>query len=147
GSTAAPATPAFEGDWPALARAVTAALPRAGLIGQFMSQSELLGAQGLNFRLRVPVKPLAEPSLLAKVRDAMTRYFGSPVQIQVEVGSVQGTTAAAVQHQEQAQAQAQARADIESDTFVQSLIQGFEGTILPGSIEPLANDSSGEPRT
>ena len=147
GSTAAPATPAFEGDWPALARAVTAALPRAGLIGQFMSQSELLGAQGLNFRLRVPVKPLAEPSLLAKVRDAMTRYFGSPVQIQVEVGSVQGTTAAAVQHQEQAQAQAQARADIESDTFVQSLIQGFEGTILPGSIEPLSNDSSGEPRT
>lgn len=138
---------AFDGDWPALARAVTASLPRAGLIGQFMSQSELLGAQGLSFRLRVPVKPLAEPSLLAKVRDAMTRYFGSPVQIQVEVGSVQGTTAAAVQHQEQAQAQAQARADIESDTFVQSLLQGFEGTILPGSIEPLAHDSSGEPRT
>jgi len=112
-----------------------------------MSQSELLGAQGLSFSLRVPVKPLAEPSLLAKVRDAMGRYFGSPVQIQVEVGSVQGTTAAAVQHQEQAQAQAQARADIESDTFVQSLLQGFEGTILPGSIEPLAHDSSGEPRT
>ncbi|MFZ9408006.1 MAG: DNA polymerase III subunit gamma/tau, partial [Burkholderiaceae bacterium] len=136
----------FDGDWPALARTVTASLPRAGLIGQFMAQSELLEARGLNFRVRVPVKPLAEPGLLGKVREALMRHFGAPVQIQVEVGAVQGTTAAAVRNQEQAQAHAQARADIESDTFVQSLIEGFEGTILPGSIEPVPPDPSGEPR-
>ena len=111
-----------------------------------MAQSELLEARGLNFRVRVPVKPLAEPGLLGKVREALMRHFGAPVQIQVEVGAVQGTTAAAVRNQEQAQAHAQALADIESDTFVQSLIEGFEGTILPGSIEPVPPDPSGEPR-
>jgi DNA polymerase-3 subunit gamma/tau len=112
-----------------------------------MAQSELLEARGLHFRLRVPVKPLAEPGLLGKVREALSRHFGAPVQIQVDVGAVQGSTAAAVMHQEQVQAHAQARADIQSDSFVQSLIEGFEGTILPGSIEPLSPDSSGEHRS
>jgi DNA polymerase-3 subunit gamma/tau len=143
-AAAALAGVAFNGDWPGLARALTASMPRAGLVGQFMAQSELLSAQGLSFQVRVPVKPLAEPGLVGKVKDALTRYLGAPVQIRVEVGAVQGTTAAAVIHQEQAQAQAQARADIEQDDFVQSLIQGFDATILPGSIQPLASDSSGE---
>lgn len=127
----------FDGDWPALAAAVNARLGRAGLVGQFMTQSELLGWDGEAFSLRVPVRPLAEPGLVAKVRDVLTTQFGRPVLIKVEVGAVRGSTAASVRSQEQAQAHAEARAHIEGDDFVKTLLSGFDGTILPESIQPL----------
>jgi hypothetical protein len=39
---------------------------------------------------------------------------------------------------EQAEAQAEAQSTIESDPFVKTLLTGFDGTILPDSIQPLA---------
>jgi hypothetical protein len=53
------------------------------------------------------------------------------------VGVVRGTTAAAVRTREQEQVQAHARARIEGDEFVQTLISGFDGTIVPDSIQPI----------
>jgi DNA polymerase-3 subunit gamma/tau len=138
---AAPIT--FDGDWPALAAAVNARMGRAGLVGQFMTQSELLRADPDGFTLRVPVKPLAEPALVGKVREVLAGHFGRSVALRVEVGAVQGTTAAAVRTREQAQAHAQARATIEGDDFVKTLLSGFDGTILPDSIRPLGQP--GEP--
>ena len=55
----------------------------------------------------------------------------------VEVGQVRGTTVAAVRSREQAQALEQAQATIEGDAFVQTLISGFDGTIVPESIQPI----------
>ncbi|MEZ5727564.1 MAG: DNA polymerase III subunit gamma/tau [Burkholderiaceae bacterium] len=69
-TTASPAAGAaveFDGDWPALARR----LPLGGLAAQFMRQSELLGFADDVFRLRVPIRPLAEPGLVAKIRDVL----------------------------------------------------------------------------
>lgn len=134
---AAVAAAAFDGDWPALAARINARLGRAGLIGQFMTQSELLGWEGLEFRLRVPVKPLAEAALQAKVREVLSSHFGGPVTLKVDVGAVQGATAAAVRTREQAQAQSEARAAIEGDDFVKTLLAGFDGTIVPDSIRPI----------
>ncbi len=136
-STAQPPE-SFDGNWPALAASVNARLGRAGLVGQFMTQSELLGWDPDSFMVRVPVKPLAEPGLVTKVRDVLTSHLGRPVAIKVEVGAVRGTTAAAVRTREQEQVQAQARARIEGDDFVQTLITGFDGTIVPDSIQPIA---------
>ncbi len=136
-STAKPSE-SFDGNWPALAASVNARLGRAGLVGQFMTQSELLGWDPDSFTVRVPVKPLAEPGLVTKVRDVLTSHLGRPVAIKVEVGAVRGTTAAAVRTREQEQVQAQARARIEGDDFVQTLITGFDGTIVPDSIQPIA---------
>jgi len=130
-------TQSFDGNWPALAAAVNARLGRAGLVGQFMTQSELLAWDADAFTIRVPVKPLAEPGLVAKVRDVLASHLGRPVAIKVEVGVVRGTTAAAVRTREQEQVQAQARARIEGDEFVQTLISGFDGTIVPDSIQPI----------
>jgi len=138
-SSAAATTP-FDGDWTSLAAAVTAGLQgRAGLVGQFMQQSELLGFDAATdtFSLRVPVKPLAEPALLGKVRERLAQHFGRPMKVAVDVGTVRGTTVAAVRNREQAQANAQAHATIEGDTFVQTLLTSFDGTILPESIQPL----------
>jgi DNA polymerase-3 subunit gamma/tau len=116
---------------------VTGRLGRPGLVGQFMHQSELLAHDGDGFSLRVPVRPLAEPALLGKVRDALATHFGRPVRLEVQVGQVRGTTVAAVRSREQAEAHAQAQATIEGDAFVQSLLTGFDATILPESIQPL----------
>jgi DNA polymerase III subunit gamma/tau len=137
---AAAATTPFDGDWTSLAAAVTAGLQgRAGLVGQFMQQSELLGFDAATdtFSLRVPVRPLAEPALLGKVRERLAQHFGRPMKVAVEIGTVRGTTVAAVRNREQAQANAQAHANIEGDAFVQTLLTSFDGTILPESIQPL----------
>jgi DNA polymerase-3 subunit gamma/tau len=128
---------AFSGDWAALAAEVVARLGRPGLIGQFMQQSELLGHDADGFSLRVPVKPLAEPALLAKVREVLAAVFGRPVRLAVEVGPVRGTTVAQVRSREQSEALAQAQAHIAGDAFVQTLLTGFEGTIVPDSIRPV----------
>jgi DNA polymerase-3 subunit gamma/tau len=128
---------AFDGDWPGLAAAVVARLGRPGLVGQFMQQSELLAHDADGFTVRVPVRPLAEPALLAKVRDVLAAQFGRPVRLVAEVGAVRGTTVAAVRSREQADALAQAQAVIEGDAFVQTLISGFGGTIVPESIQPI----------
>lgn len=140
-ATASPATASppidFDGDWPGLAAAVVARLGRPGLVGQFMQQSELVGHDADGFNLRVPVRPLAEPALLAKVGDVLAERFGRRVRLAVEVGQVRGTTVAAVRSREQAEAMARAQADIEGDAFVQTLINGFEGTIVPESIQPI----------
>jgi DNA polymerase-3 subunit gamma/tau len=143
---AAAATTAFDGDWTSLAAAVTAGLQgRAGLVGQFMQQSELLGFDAATdtFSLRVPVRPLAEPALIGKVRERLAHHFGRPMKVAVDVGTVRGTTVAAVRNREQAQANAQAHANIEGDAFVQTLLTSFDGTILPESIQPLR--PTGEP--
>jgi DNA polymerase-3 subunit gamma/tau len=103
-----------------------------------MTQSELISLQGNVFSLRVPVRPLAEPALVGKVRDMLTTHFGCPVTLKVDVGAVRGPTVAAVISREQAEAQAEAQSTIESDPFVKTLLTGFDGTILPDSIQPLA---------
>ncbi|MFZ4756711.1 MAG: DNA polymerase III subunit gamma/tau [Burkholderiaceae bacterium] len=134
-----PAGPAldFDGDWTALAATVVARLGRPGLVGQFMHQSELVAHDADGFTVRVPVRPLAEPALLTKVRDVLATHFGRPVRITVEVGAVRGTTVAAVRSREQAEALAQAQSTLEGDTFVRTLIDSFDGTIVPDSIQPI----------
>jgi DNA polymerase-3 subunit gamma/tau len=141
-AASAPPPLAFDGDWPGLAATVVARLGRPGLVGQFMQQSELLSHDADGFTLRVPVKPLAEPALLVKVRDVLAAHFGRPARLTVEVGQVRGTTVAAVRSREQAEALAQAQAVIEGDAFVQTLISGFDGTIVPESIQPIAPTGS-----
>jgi DNA polymerase III subunit gamma/tau len=131
---------AFHGDWTALA----ASLSSSGLIGQFMHQSELLEHAGGQFRVRVPIKQMAEPSIVAKVRDALSQHLGHPVRLAVEVGAVKGETAASVRTQQEADTQARARADIEGDAFVRTLLTDFDGTIIPDSVKPVG--SNGESR-
>jgi DNA polymerase-3 subunit gamma/tau len=123
----------FDGDWTALASSV----PVSGFARQFMQQSELLEHDGLSLRVRVPIKPLAEPTTVNKVREALSAWFGAPVRIAVEVGAVGSTTAAAVASQQKSQRLEQARAALEADPFVQTLLTDFGGRIVPDSVRPL----------
>ena len=141
---AAPAAAAgFDGDWPALA----GRLRLGGFAAQFLQQSELLSRDGWHFTVRVPIKPLAEPMTVNRVREALSAHFGQPVRLTVEVGAVAGETAAAAASAKQAELNAQAQAAIEEDPFVRSLIDDFGGTIVPGSVRPVRNDETpGESR-
>ena len=124
----------FDGDWPGLARQLGA----SGLIGQFLQQSELLEVGADALRLRVPIRPLAEPATVARVRDLLSQHFGKPVRVQVEVGAVAGVTAARVVEQERGERLEAARESLESDPFVQSLLSELGGRILPDSVVPLS---------
>ncbi|ODS97455.1 MAG: DNA polymerase III, subunit gamma and tau [Lautropia sp. SCN 69-89] len=123
----------FDGDWPGLA----ARLQVGGFVQQFMQQSELIEADGLRFRVRVPIRPLAEPGTVKRVRAALGAHFGAPVRLDVEVGRVGGDTAAAASARERGERQAQAQAAIDADPFVRTLIEDFDGSIVPGSVRPI----------
>jgi DNA polymerase-3 subunit gamma/tau len=136
----APAPIVFDGGWPGLA----ARLGLRGLVGQFMEQSELVEYDADGFDVRVPVRPLAEPALVGKVRDALCGHFGRPVRLTVQVGAVRGPTVAAERSRDQAAAMANAQATLQDDTFVRTLLTGFDGTILPDSVRPVG--PNGDPR-
>jgi DNA polymerase III subunit gamma/tau len=127
----------FDGDWPNLARQ----LRLIGFAQQFMQQSQLVSCEsndpGYTFKVKVPIKILAEFANVNKVKDALTNYFGQPVRVVAEVGTVETGTAAHVVASEKAEAQASAEAAIENDSFVQGLQKEFGATIVPGSIAPL----------
>ncbi|HLS56612.1 MAG TPA: DNA polymerase III subunit gamma/tau [Zeimonas sp.] len=132
----------FDGDWPALA----AQLRVGGFVQQFMHQSELIEADGLRFRVRVPVRLLAEPSTVNRVREALGAHFGAPVRLEVELGRVGSATVAAASERARAERQARAQASIETDPFVRTLIDEFGGAIVPGSVRPIGDraPTSGE---
>lgn len=123
----------FDGDWPALARRLAA----TGLLGQFLQQSELLASDREGFRVRVPIRPLAEAATVTRVRELLSQHFGRPVRLQVEVGAVAGVTAARVVAQERGELLDAARESLESDPFVRSLLSDLGGRILPDSVVPV----------
>jgi DNA polymerase-3 subunit gamma/tau len=131
----------FDGNWPALVSEVRA----GGMAAQFLQQSELLDHEALHFRLRVPMRALAEAATVKRAREVLAAHFGREVRLSVEVGAIAGPTAAALASQRRAEEQADARAAIEADPFVQTLLNEFGGTIVPGSVRPAAgNRPSGE---
>jgi len=123
----------FDGDWPALAERLTV----GGLAQQVLLQSELLEFDARSFRIRVPIRQLADAGVVAKVREALSAHVGAPVVLNVDVGPVTGPTASSVAQQRQAERLARARDAIDDDPFVQSLIADFGARVLPESIRPI----------
>jgi DNA polymerase III subunit gamma/tau len=125
----------FDGDWPS----VVARVRVGGMAAQCLQQSVLLGFAGSHFRIRVPIRALAEPATVNRAREALSVHFGQAIRLTVEVGAVDGPTAASLAGEAQAERQAQATRSIESDPFVRTLIEDFDGRIVPGSIRPSVN--------
>ena len=127
----------FDGDWSGL----TARLPAGGASRQFLQQSELLAVEGNLFRLRVPIKQLMDPPIVARVTDILSKWFDAPVRLSVTQGNTGDETAAAKASQVRQQRQSEATDSINSDPFVRELIDGFGATIVPDSIKPLEGDA------
>jgi DNA polymerase-3 subunit gamma/tau len=137
GSVSGAAPDFFDGDWPGLARRLVA----TGLLGQFLQQSELLSVDQDGFRVRVPIRPLAEAGTVGRVRDVLSQHFGRPIRLQVEVGAMAGVTAAQVVEQERGERLEAARESLESDPFVRSLLSDLGGRILPDSVLPVSGSA------
>ena len=108
-----------------------------GFAQQLLEQSELVSCEGLAFKLRVPIRQLADAGNVNKVRDGLSSFFGAPVRLSVEVGAVGGGTAAQVAQEQRSQRLDEARVSLERDPFVRSLIDDLGGRIVPDSIRPV----------
>jgi DNA polymerase-3 subunit gamma/tau len=72
-----------------------------------------------------------------KVQQALSEYFGRPLQVRIDLEDVGGDTpAAAAQRRRQAR-QEQAVASVEQDEFVREVIEQFDATLIESSIKPL----------
>jgi len=124
-------TPTGPIDWPNL----VSRLAVTGMTRELAAGSELIGAEGDVFRLRVAVKALAEAGTVERLRAALTNALGRPVRVNIEVGET-GDTAAARAARARSEKQKRAEQSIYSDPFVQQLIENFGATVDPSSIKP-----------
>jgi DNA polymerase III subunit gamma/tau len=129
-----PASRAVAGaDWPAFA----AQLTLAGLARELAHRSELIVNEGDHFRLRVPIKSLAEAGTVERLRAAIAEHLGRPARVSVEVGMPpQNATAAGQAEQARAERQKRAEEAIYADPFVREVIENFGAEVDPRSIRP-----------
>jgi len=119
--------------WPELVQK----LKLAGMPRELALRSELVSREADHFRLRVPVKTLLESGNEARLRAALTEYFGRPIRISAEIGATRGLTAAGLNEEARAQRQRRAEESIYSDPFVRELIENFGASVDPASIKPV----------
>lgn len=129
-------------DWPALA----AVLNLSGRLGQFMRQSECVSAGPDRFSLKVPIAPLADAAVVDRAQQAVSDHLGRAVTLDVEVGTVDGDTAIARARAQEQIRLAQARETIEADPFIQTLLEEFDGQIVPDSIRALDSEPTQQSR-
>lgn len=119
--------------WPTLMKK----LPLSGLSRQFAQQSSFEGLDPVKSNcllVRVPIEALNEPSLIARVSDALTAQLGQAVSLRVSVGQPEGPTAAAKDAAKAQALQKRAEESIVNSPLVQAIIKEFDATIVPGSI-------------
>lgn len=82
-------------------------------------------------------KHLLEKKYQDKIQESINTYFGKPVELKFQVGSVTGMTPAALQHKKKQAKQSAAVAAIETDPVVQQLVEEFDAKIIVSSIKPI----------
>ncbi len=123
---------AFDGDWPALARA----LQLGGTVKLLAEHSELQRQEGGQFDLCVPksMAYLAEKTYTDKLKAALTQRFGGTITLRVTAGEVQGRTVAAIEQGERNVRQAKAADAVHGDPFVRDLVDIFDATVIDKTI-------------
>lgn len=119
-------------DWPQTARE----LPITGAARELARNSELRSREGGIFDLVVPKAKayLADRSYQEKLKAALEKHLGSPVTVKVSVGEIAGATAAAIEAEDRDARQAQAARAVQSDGFVQDLVNLFDGKVVDSTI-------------
>jgi DNA polymerase-3 subunit gamma/tau len=111
----------FDGDWPALARALNV----GALAKQLALQSEFKRFDGKVFEIAVAPSARHLAAYQDKLGAALSEHFGSPVKLIVEAGQAVGDTA-----------QDRAVSAINQDAFVRELVEQFDATVVETSINP-----------
>lgn len=82
-------------------------------------------------------KHLLEKSYQDKLKSQLEAHFGKPVEMTFSLGCVTGVTSAVLQDQDRLAKQAQAVKAIESDLYVQELVEQFDAKLNISSIKPI----------
>ena len=119
-------------DWPQIARE----LPVTGAARELARNAELRSREGGIFDLVVPTAKayLADRSYQEKLKAALEKHLGSPVTVKVSVGEIAGATAAAIEAEDRDARQAEAARAVQSDGFVQDLVNLFDGKVVDSTI-------------
>lgn len=112
-------------------------LPLRGLSAELARQAEWVGVDGNVITFTVPARPMTQGASVDRLRAALERHFGCPVQLRMQVGVTGQGTAHAVEQSARDERQRAAEQEIADDPVVQALIRDFDGQIVPGSIQPL----------
>jgi DNA polymerase-3 subunit gamma/tau len=123
----------FDGDWPAVARALRV----TGAAKQLAERSELVSfeADALELAVGSESRALADKAYVDKLKAALADHFGRPLGLTVKVGAVNGRSAAAIAESERRAREESATARIDADPFVQELVAGFDATVE--SVKPI----------
>jgi len=144
GAVAAPAVatpdPALGERWNALVRKLADGAAVSGLVRELAWQSALVSIDGTpaaTWRLCVEHESLRGAALRERLCEALAAELGTPVVLEVELGSAQDTPARR-EAAERARQQREAEATIRADPVVRELMSQFKSArIVPGSIKPL----------
>jgi DNA polymerase III subunit gamma/tau len=126
-------SPSSEGKgWPELVQQ----LPVTGAARELARNAELKKRDGSSFELVVPKAKayLAERSYVDKLKSALELHLGGAVNVKVSVGEVAGATAAALEAGEREAKRAAAAQAVQSDGFVQDLVNLFDGKVVDSTI-------------
>ena len=137
GTPAAPAAPLPSkpaGGWPELVQQ----LPVTGAARELARNAELKQRDGASFELVVPKAKayLAERGYVDKLKSALEQFLGSSVVLKVGVGEAAGASVASLEAGEREAKRAAAARSVQSDGFVQDLVNMFDGKIVDSTIRP-----------
>jgi DNA polymerase III subunit gamma/tau len=122
------------GGWPELVQQ----LPVTGAARELARNAELKQRDGSSFELLVPKAKayLAERSYVDKLKAALEQHLGGAVRVKVSVGEAVGGSVAALEAGEREAKRAAAAKAVQSDGFVQDLVNMFDGKVVESTIRP-----------
>jgi DNA polymerase-3 subunit gamma/tau len=122
----------FDGNWAALVQK----LPLSGAAKELARNTELKSEANGVFELVVPktMTHLAGDNYREKLQAVLAAHFGRPVKLQVALGETRGATAAALESAEKGVRRAEAVKAVQGDSFVQDLVNLFDGRVVDSTI-------------
>jgi DNA polymerase III subunit gamma/tau len=118
--------------WPELVQQLAV----TGAARELARNAELRKRDGPVFELVVPKAKayLAERGYVDKLKAALEQHLGTAVGLKVAVGEIAGSTAAALEAGERDAKRAAAAQAVQSDGFVQDLVNLFDGKVVDSTI-------------
>jgi DNA polymerase-3 subunit gamma/tau len=117
---------------------VVAALELQGAPRELARNCALLGREGAIVRLALDARraSMRTRALEDKLAQALSRYFGSTVRLQIELRDDANETPARAAERVEAQRRAQAQMAFEADPLVGTFKERFGASVLPESVRP-----------
>jgi DNA polymerase-3 subunit gamma/tau len=121
-------------DW----SAIVAALELQGAPRELARNCALLGRDGATVRLALDARSasMRTRALEDKLAQALSRYFGDTVRVQLELRDEAQETPARAAERIEAQRRAQAQISFEADPLVGTFKERFGASVLPDSVRP-----------